>query len=441
MVCRKLGFLGVLTAALLISYTTVADSAEGYTSLLPQQGDTVHLGVASCASSVCHGKAEKSQTRRVWLTEFRIWQVRDSHATAFDTLLTPASEDIARKLGIADASRAEVCLDCHSDNVAPALRGPKFQLSDGVGCEACHGGSEQWISSHTDDGVSYADNLDHGMYPTAAPDSRAQLCLSCHLGNADKFASHDIMGAGHPQLLFELSSFSINQPMHYAIDADYVQRKGDFTPIDFWLQGMAVAASSTLDLFDQQQTTSNSIFPELTFYQCDGCHQKTDRSFERVDAVWNAVPAGAVRLNDTPMRLFITAAIVLELEGANQALDQLDRLVLAASVKREDIVTHKTALVHSLTALQTQLSERSLLVKDLKRLREGFLALAASNKANYFSYAFNIFLAVNHLNAAIGDGALSEDDIRAWFTIVQTESAYNPRQFAAMAIEFLRRET
>ena len=439
MVCRKLGLLAAL-AAFFVAISVVAPTyAGGDPHTLPQDDGAVHFGAASCASSVCHGKAAISQTRRVWLTEFRVWQTKDSHARAFNTLLLPASEDIARKLDIDDASRADVCLDCHSDNVPVTLRGPKFQISDGVGCEACHGGSEQWIASHTSKTTTHLENLEAGMYPTATPDSRAELCLSCHLGNDDKFASHDIMGAGHPQLLFELASYSTNQPMHYRIDTDYIERKGDYTSVDFWLQGMAVSAASTLQLFDAQEINSARIFPELAFYQCDGCHQKTDNSFSRVDTVWSRLPSGSVRLNDTVLRLFIIAAKTLDLQGADEAMKQLDNLVLASSADRNDISTYKAAVADSISELRLNLNSQTLTQSDLLRLRKEFLRLATTDKANYFSYAFGIFLAVNHLNAAIDDQALTEDDILSWFASIEMEASYRPRQFAAIASDFLAR--
>ncbi len=73
------------------------------------------------------------------------------------------------------------------------------------------------------------------MYPTEQPAARAALCVSCHLGADDRFATHEIMGAGHPRLSFELDAFSTNQPAHYIVDADYVRRKGAIEGFNLWL--------------------------------------------------------------------------------------------------------------------------------------------------------------------------------------------------------------
>ena len=145
-----------------------------------------HLGPASCASSVCHGKLDRQDDLNVWLNEYRIWTRADKHSQAYRTLESDDSRRIAENLGLASATTAQICLDCHADNVAMEKRGPKFQLSDGVGCEACHGGGEEWIKSHAAEGATHADNLRRGMYPTEEPVARAELCLSCHMGTADK---------------------------------------------------------------------------------------------------------------------------------------------------------------------------------------------------------------------------------------------------------------
>jgi len=113
------------------------------------QSNGKHLGVASCSSSVCHGAISPSKTYDVLLNEYVTWSHEDAHSKAYTVLSSPRSRSIAATLGLGNPSTAKTCLDCHSDNVPPERRGPKFSLSDGVSCEACHGGSERWITTHT----------------------------------------------------------------------------------------------------------------------------------------------------------------------------------------------------------------------------------------------------------------------------------------------------
>ena len=207
-----------------------------------------HVGVATCASSVCHGKLSAQADRNVWLNEYRVWTGADPHSGAYRLLENDQSKTIARNLGLSSATTAKICLDCHADNVPADKRGPKFQISDGVACEACHGGAENWIESHAAAGATHEDNLARGMYPTESPAARAGLCLTCHLGTADKFATHAIMGAGHPRLSFELESFTANQPAHYDVDDDYRRRKGEIAGFNLWLTCQLRNAVSYLEL-------------------------------------------------------------------------------------------------------------------------------------------------------------------------------------------------
>ena len=170
---------------------------------------------------------------------YRIWLRQDYHSRAYRTLQTAQSKAIAKKLGLRNATSAKICLDCHADNVAVEARGRRFQISDGVGCEACHGGGGRWLKSHAEESTSHADNLANGMYPTEQPLARAKLCLSCHLGTKNKLATHKIMGAGHPRLAFELETFTVNQPAHYEVDADYRKRKPAIASVNMWLAGLA----------------------------------------------------------------------------------------------------------------------------------------------------------------------------------------------------------
>ena len=158
---------------------------------LPAQGADRHMGVATCAASQCHGSAAPRDSSGVMQNEYVTWTRDDPHSKAYATLSSDASRAIAARLGVGSAIAAKICLDCHADNVPAVRRGEKFQLSDGVGCEACHGGAERWLSTHYNTpAVDHAANLVAGIYPTEEPQERAELCLSCHLGTADKFATH-----------------------------------------------------------------------------------------------------------------------------------------------------------------------------------------------------------------------------------------------------------
>lgn len=405
--------------------------------VLPQDGAATHLGVSSCASSVCHGRAEPSAVNRVWLTEFRIWQGQDAHATSYATLLTDQSRTIATKMGIGDPASAAVCLNCHADNVPVERRGKRFQLSDGVGCEACHGGAEGWISSHTDPKASYAENLEAGLFPSASPENRAELCLSCHLGTSQKFASHDIMAGGHPQLLFETETFSINQPMHYAVDADYRARKGEYGNMDLWLHGLLEAAATQLQLITDKRLNVTGSFPDVALYHCDSCHRLTDVSAGDPWPVDPLRPSGSIPLNDAALSLIALMATTLEVDGAQAFSGGLDRLIFAASMQRGELSQMSEALKPKFRVVQRELLQQAFSGNQLSALRRALLTFAASGKARYFSNAFQVFLAINTLNHALQDDMLLQEEMQTWFQSIMSESEFAPVLFATQAARLL----
>src|SRR5438105_1641438 len=88
----------------------------------------------------------------------------------------------------------------------------------------------------------------NSLYPTNEPVAEAKLCLSCHFGNADKFVTHRMMGAGHPRMSFELDTFSQTQPPHFVVDADWYERKGVYDGVRVWAVGQALAAAELIDV-------------------------------------------------------------------------------------------------------------------------------------------------------------------------------------------------
>ena len=291
---------------------------------LPDQSSDKHLGVGSCASSVCHGAVQPPNRPGALMNEFITWSHEDAHAKAYQALVSPQGHKIAAKLGI-EAQTSNLCLGCHADNVPETQRGKKFSLADGVGCEACHGGAERWIATHSTKS-SYGADLKNGLYPTADLRQRAALCVSCHVGSADKFATHRIMGAGHPRLSFELDTFLALEPVHYRIDEHYRERKPAYTKTQAWSRGQLLAAQAQLRNLEGRLARSTNTFPELALFNCSSCH---DSSMQRLDwrprQLTRGTATGTVLLNDADLRMcWIIAGVV----GARDA-DKIKELVQA----------------------------------------------------------------------------------------------------------------
>lgn len=251
----------------------VATFAAGAASGAPGGGRL--MGVASCAGSTCHGRAEGNGAV-VRQDEIAIWQepsaATGAHSRAYAALTTLRGRQIGATLGIEPTTAGE-CLGCHA--TTGGARGPEFQVSDGVGCESCHGAAERWLPVHFTVGGNHAANVAAGMVPLERPAARAKVCLDCHFGsdNGGQFVTHRIMAAGHPRISFELDLFSALQ-QHHDADADYAQRKGTPSSVRLWAVGQAEAVRRSLSLFRQSGLGTQGLFPEFYFYDCHSCHRR-----------------------------------------------------------------------------------------------------------------------------------------------------------------------
>ena len=81
-------------------------------------------------------------------------------------------------------------------------------MSQGVSCDGCHGPAERWLQPHAFNTKMWRalspeeKETRFGMFNVRDPVKQAQLCMSCHVGNAaeGKVVTHAMMAAGHPPL-------------------------------------------------------------------------------------------------------------------------------------------------------------------------------------------------------------------------------------------------
>jgi hypothetical protein len=397
-------------------------------------GQNVHLGPASCASSVCHGKLDRQSGAHVWLNEYRIWTSADKHSQAYRTLESEDSRRMAEYLGLGSATTAKVCLDCHTDNVPREKRGPKFQLSDGVGCEACHGGGEEWIKSHAAEGATHTDNLARGMYATESPAARAELCLSCHMGSATKFASHDIMGAGHPRLSFELEAFTTNQPAHYDVDDDYRERKGEIPGFNLWLTGQVEAARRYVSLVAAKLDADGALYPELALYDCHSCHHEMDNRRWTPARGGPGVPPGSLRLQDQHLLIVQAASGVIESAASADELAAASAAFVRSG--QEDMAAVRQAsstLLEWLSTRQRNWAERQFDQNAIAAVRKALVQTAARGRMSDFSAAEQVYLALESLSYTLGDRQKLSAALDRFYAEVEDDASFNPSSFSNTA--------
>jgi hypothetical protein len=307
-----IGALGLI--ALTASFALLKPNGAQAIAQGTSGGPGTYVGVATCGGTTCHGRSE-ADGPVVRQDELMLWQdpstAAGAHSRAYDVLQDPRSQVIAQRLGIGEATRAPMCLGCHSTPSGP--RGARFLAADGVGCEACHGPASGWLSSHYAVGGTHANNVSRGLVPLENPRARAAVCLDCHFGSADEgqFVTHRIMAAGHPRISFELDLFTTLQ-QHHQEDADYHSRKGRTDSVRMWAIGQAMALERSLSLFTSPSRGTEGMFPEFYFFDCHSCHRRiSDEPNFRPTAVANPsrpIPSGMPPYNDENMIMLAAAA-------------------------------------------------------------------------------------------------------------------------------------
>ena len=333
---------------------------------LPSESPHHSLGVASCASSLCHGAVQTWKQSSVLQNEYVTWSRMDKHARAYTVLLNERSQEIARKLSLPEpAHRSAVCLDCHAHNVPEPRRGERFTLSDGVGCEACHGPAGRYIVSHVQKGSTRKDNLARGMYPTADHVARAQLCLSCHFGNAQKFVTHKMMAAGHPRMSFELDTFTQIQPPHYRFDSGQV-----WDGVRIWAIGQALGAHELLDILNDPKRGRDGLFPELVLFDCHACHHPmTDR---RNAGARLGIGPGVMRLNDSNL-LMLRQIARLEDPDASAGFEAQVRRFHRSVASGNDALAQARALQDQISKLVPHIGRYRFAGEDLRAILLGLI--------------------------------------------------------------------
>jgi hypothetical protein len=426
---------------------------------LQAQNSGSFVGVATCGGTTCHGRSE-ANGKIVRQDELMIWQDESSpsgaHSRAWRVLTEPRSKAIAARLGIGEAASAPMCLGCHA-TPASGARGPRFQTSDGVGCESCHGAASGWLASHYAVGANHAQNVSRGLIPLDNPRARAGQCLDCHFGSADdgQFVTHRIMAAGHPRISFELDLFSTLQ-QHHNEDVDYRQRKGPSNGVQTWAVGQAMALERSLSLFADQRRGTEGVFPEFYFFDCHTCHRpiSDNPAFQptALDNPSRPIPEGMPAYNDENM-IMLSAAARVAAPALAQRFDRDSRAFHQAMARdRPSAVRAAATLRDSARALGNAFAAAPMGRDQTFAIIDAITSNAVSERFTDYAGSVQAVMATDTLLSALVNGggvpAGSADSIRAdintAYRAVRDPNEYRPREFraslgrAASAIRRLR---
>jgi hypothetical protein len=399
----------------------------------------VHLGVASCSGSTCHGRQEATGPR-VRQNEVLTWadpaSLAGAHSRAWKVLQAPRAQAIGKRLGIADVTQSAECIACHGDP-APH-KSPQWQQSDGVGCEACHGGAQRWLASHAAVNNSHKDNVAKGMWAVDQPQVRAAVCLDCHWGSGKpgQFVAHRIMAAGHPRVAFELDLFTSLQ-RHHDEDADYAQRKTVPGGVKLWAVGQALAVERALSAWPAK---SGGTLPDFYFFDCRSCH----RTFSDDPAAplvartngWRPQPPGQPVWNDESMILLGAAADVAAPGLARRYEAEVRAFHSALGGDRAGALKAAAALRATAARLAGQFDGASFNAATTRALLDAVLVARAAAYTDYQGGAQAVMAADTLLAAMVNAGQLDRaavaalrPDIDRAYALARDANRWQPAEF------------
>ncbi len=425
-----------------------------------------YTGAGSCGSAQCHGSQRPRTLTRVRQDEYVVWVLKDHHANSYRTLLGDRSVRIARNLRLPDpAEKTERCLDCHAVNAPPSRRGRTFDMSDGVSCEGCHGPAEKWLGPHTTRDWTHHQSLSAGMYDTKNLLLRARRCLSCHLGDESRSVDHELIAAGHPDLVFELDTFTAAMPMHWKESED----KGAWFDVRAWGVGQALALGAAMDRLARRARKGvmgsgstdglaaagsgggaggparagpgNSIWPEFSEYECFTCHHdlKKDswrqaRGYEQSAGApsWNSSRHAVFRLLYRQIAASEAAAVESDLQGlsALMAAGGSDRQKIAEAAGRVSAAVEHLATRLAETASTPSADSTRSLLHSIAAEADG-LAFAGYRVAEQATMAIDSLYRPLARNAKPASDAAIRKGIDRLYDDLKDPARYDPRSFSS----------
>ena len=241
----------------------------------------LYLGAVSCSGSACHGSTTPRDKLKIAQNEFFIWSEKDTHTKAYEVLTKPDAKIIAKNLKIPKAEESDRCLVCHAVSVPPERQGSLYEITEGVSCEGCHGAAEKWLGSHIRKDFDMQKGVQLGMYPTKDFGKRAERCLGCHAGAEGKVVDHELIGAGHPRLKFELDVYSSKMPAHWRPPKD--KQAADWLGARAWAIGQAGAFRNEMKLLTSSRRSRAGIWPDLIHFDCYACHHPVVDHLKRLN--------------------------------------------------------------------------------------------------------------------------------------------------------------
>ncbi len=391
-----------------------------------------YTGPGSCAASSCHGSVRPVAGSRILQTEYTMWVVQDKHARATEVLSNAVSLRMAKILGIGRPDGEQKCLTCHAID-APAQQRARSYSAEGVSCEACHGPASGWLGPHTTRGWTHAQSVAAGMYDTKDLVRRTEKCASCHIGSADKSVDHEMIAAGHPDLVFDLEAFSSAMPRHW-------RSEDPWQNVRAWSVGQIVQLREGLERLSTR--SKSGAWPEYAELDCFSCHHALTRSENswRQELGYRERRPGNPPWNHARFAVARQVARVADAGSADALESQIQNLASEVSKLQADrtrVVSATAAVQGSLDALARRLAaapvDRARTLQYVRAIAEDADRIAAGGEraAEQAAMSLETLLGTLAQNKEV-DQEASRAALDRLFQQLENPSGYDPRRFAPL---------
>jgi Cytochrome c554 and c-prime len=440
-----------LRSSLTVCVVLAACFALPYLASAAQNDVPKYLGPGSCAATSCHGSVKPVADSRILQNEYSTWIIKDKHSKAYRALTGEIGERMARilKLG-SKAEEAPKCLACHALNTTAAQSGRAFEIAEGVSCENCHGPSSAWLGGHTERQWPHEKSVSLGMADTRNVIHRTEKCLECHLGSSNKFVDHEMIAAGHPDLYFELDSFSAVEPRHWKTPRETAPGKpvedGAWSGVRDWSAGQAVQLRASLERLSwrakNERYDKKDVWPEYSELSCVACHHALAPAKES----WRQAHAYGGRRPGDPAwnasRYVVFRLLAKQVDPS--AADELEKRLTTLSGQMSTLNPDRRAVASEAAAagpLAQRMAERLAGVKYEQDLALRMLQQITNDAENISladeRAAEQATMAIDSLYIAYSKEAKPKnaDELRAaingLFQQLENPSSYNADQFAS----------
>jgi len=435
----------LLCAALLSTFAAAGSPPTNTTE--PEK----YIGPGSCSATSCHGSVKPVAGSRILQNEYSTWILQDKHSRAYQALTGDVGERMARilKLG-ANAEDSPKCLACHALYTTAEQRGRPFEISEGVSCESCHGPASAWLGPHTTRDWPHEKSVALGMRDTRNVIHRTGLCLECHLGTKEKFVDHEMIAAGHPDLYFELDSFSAVMPRHWKVPRESAPGKpvedAAWSGVRDWATGQAVQLSASVERLawraKAERADKKDPWPEYAELSCFACHHSLGPAKDswRQEHGYAGRRPGDPAWNASRYAVFHLFAQQVDAGSAQELDKQLTTVSAEMSKLSPDRTVIATAAIAAAPAAQ-RLADRltampydqALTLRALHNISDDAenIALADERAAEQATMAIDSLYIAYSKNAKPANDAEVRAAINTLFQQLENPSAYNADQFAS----------